>query len=190
MISLISIKCKYTVKCKNSSISNNSVSHKFTVFCLYTKDQSPFQIIQFSMSTKLNGSKYWNHLNDQTTLFQTIQYSIIIQFKCETSIWPIDRTLSGATTLGQNEPGSDGNKGVLRISQSSSITGASPSDCLVSYPGHSLGESYLFAEMQLVYSRLPANMTRYGEISLLFHYSRVCRDTENSSRFLKSQQIL
>ena len=41
------------------------------------------------------------------------------------SIWPIDRTLSGATTLGQSGPGSDGNKAVLRIPQSSSITGTS-----------------------------------------------------------------
>ena len=48
------------------------------------------------------------------------------------STWPIDRTLSGATTQGQNEPGSDGNEGVLRIPQSSSIIEASPSDCLVS----------------------------------------------------------
>ena len=29
------------------------------------------------------------------------------------SIQPIDRTLSGATTLGQNEPGSNGSEGVL-----------------------------------------------------------------------------
>ena len=31
------------------------------------------------------------------------------------SIWPIDWTLSGATTLGQSYPGSDGNEGVLHI---------------------------------------------------------------------------
>ena len=36
-------------------------------------------------------------------------------------------------------PGSDGNEGVLCIPQSSSIAGTSPSDSLVSYPGHSLG---------------------------------------------------
>ena len=53
------------------------------------------------------------------------------------SIWPIDRTLSGATTLGQSGPGSYGNDRVLHIPQSSSITETSPSDCLVSYPGHS-----------------------------------------------------
>ena len=51
---------------------------------------------------------------------QTIQLSISRQFS---SIWPIERTLSGATTPGQSGPGSNGNKGVLCIPQSSSITG-------------------------------------------------------------------
>ena len=73
------------------------------------------------------------------------------------STWPIDRTLSGAITPGQSGPGSNANEGVFCIPQSSSTTGASPSDCLVSYLGHSLGKSYLFAEMQLVYSTAPAN---------------------------------
>ena len=36
--------------------------------------------------------------------------------------------------------------GVVRIPQSFSITGASSLDGLVSYPGHSLGESYASAE--------------------------------------------
>ena len=53
------------------------------------------------------------------------------------SLWPIDRTLPDATTLDQSGPGSDGNKEVLCIPQSSSLSGASPSDCLVLYPGHS-----------------------------------------------------
>ena len=56
------------------------------------------------------------------------------------STWPIDRTLSGATTPGQSGPGYDGNEGVLHIPESSSITGASLSDCLVSYLGHLFGE--------------------------------------------------
>ena len=60
--------------------------------------------------------------------------------------------------LTQSEPGSDGNEGVLRIPQS--ITGASPSDCLVSYQEHSLGESYSTAEMQLKYSTAPADWAR------------------------------
>ena len=55
------------------------------------------------------------------------------------SIQPIDRALSVATTPSQSGPGSNGNEGVLCIPQGPSITGTSPSDCLVSYPGHSLG---------------------------------------------------
>ena len=43
---------------------------------------------------------------------------------------------SDATTPGLSGPVSDGNEGVLHIPQSSSITRTSPSDCLVSYPGH------------------------------------------------------
>ena len=38
-----------------------------------------------------------------------------------------------------------------------SITGASSSDCLVSYPGYSLGESYSSAEKQSAYSAAPAD---------------------------------
>ena len=49
--------------------------------------------------------------------------------KAVNSNYSIDRALSVATTLGQSGPGSDGNDGVLRIPQSSSITGTSPSDC-------------------------------------------------------------
>ena len=41
--------------------------------------------------------------------------------------------LSGATTPGQSGPGSNGSEGVLRIPQSSRITGSSPSDYLVPY---------------------------------------------------------
>ena len=79
-------------------------------------------------------------------LFQAIQLNIRSQFS---SIWPIDMTLSCATTPNQNGPGSDGNEGVLCIPQSSIITWTSPSDCLVSYPGHSAEKS--------VYSTAPAD---------------------------------
>ena len=84
-----------------------------------------------------------------------ILFSINTQFS---SFWPIDRTLSGATALGQSEPGSDGNEGVLCIPQGSIVTKATPSDCLVSYPGYLLEESYLSAEMQLVYSAAQSDM--------------------------------
>ena len=64
---------------------------------------------------------------------------------------------------GQSGPGSDGDEGVLRIPQSSSIAGTSPSDCLVSYPEHSLGGgSYPSAEKQSVYSTAPADWATFG----------------------------
>ena len=53
--------------------------------------------------------------------------------------------------MGQSGPGSDGNEEVLHIHQSSNITGASPSDCLVLYLGHSFGESCLSTVKQSVY---------------------------------------
>ena len=53
-------------------------------------------------------------------------------------------------------PGSDGNKGVLRIPQSSSNTETLLSDCLVSYPDI-CWMSYPAAEMQPVYSATPAD---------------------------------
>ena len=85
----------------------------------------------------------------KTVPFQTIQFSKSTQFNCQNYSLalfnPYIGPLSGATTQGLSGPGSDGNKGVLLIPQSSSITGTSPSDFLVSYPGHSLvvvGGSY------------------------------------------------
>ena len=69
------------------------------------------------------------------------------------SIWPIDSTLSGATTPGQRRRGSDSNEGVLYIRPSTSITGATPSDCLVPYHD-------TCAEMQSVYSTAPADWAR------------------------------
>ena len=72
----------------------------------------------------------------------------------------IDKILPGAATPSQSGPGSNGNEGVHSIPQRSCITGASPSDCLASYVGHSLGESYPSPEMQSVYSTAPANWAR------------------------------
>ena len=73
------------------------------------------------------------------------------------SIRHINGTLSDATTPGQSGPGCNGNEGVLHILQSSSITGASPLDCLVSYPGCLLGGRSYSADMQLLYSTALAN---------------------------------
>ena len=99
------------------------------------------------------------------------------------SIWPIDRTLSGVTTLGQSGSGSDGNEGVLCILQSFSITAASSSDCLVSYPGHSLREFYPSAEMQSVYSTASPDWARKNwEIDLQSGLSQIVK------RFIKKKK--
>ena len=85
-------------------------------------------------------------LNVKIVPFQTIQLNTSTQFS---SIWPLNRTLSGVTTPSQIKPESDSNKDLLGIFQNSSIIEASWSDCLVSYPEHSwvAGKSYSSAEM-------------------------------------------
>ena len=99
----------------------------------------------------------------KTVLFQTIRFSKSTQYS---STWPIERTLSGATIPSQSGTGSDGNKGVIRIPQSSSYTGGSSSDFLVSYPGHSLGESYPFSVKQSAYSIAPTDRASHFFYSL------------------------
>ena len=64
------------------------------------------------------------------------------------STWSIDRTLSGATTPNQS---SNGNEGVLRIPQNSSITRKSP-----------LRRSYPSADMQSVFTAAPANLATFS----------------------------
>ncbi len=76
-----------------------------------------FQVIQYS----------------QTVLIQTIQFSISIVF--------VHIQLNVKTFLFQtiqSEPGTDYNEGMFCIPQISCIIGISPSDCLVTYPGHLL----------------------------------------------------
>ena len=95
-------------------------------------------------------------------------FFLIIQFSTSTVSFYL--TLSGVTTPGQVGHGSDRNKGVLHIPQRPSITRTSPSDCLVSYPGLSLGGSYPSVEVQSVYSTAPADwaMHRVNVKAVLF----------------------
>ena len=54
-------------------------------------------------------------------------------------------------------------KGLLRIPQNPSITGTSPSDCLVSYPGYLLGWVYPASEVQSVYFTATVDCARIEE---------------------------
>ena len=69
---------------------------------------------------------------EQTVLFQRPRFRISHLFVCslnvKSSIWFMDMTLSVANSSGQSAMAM---KWVLHIRQSSNITGASPSDCLV-----------------------------------------------------------
>ena len=47
-----------------------------------------------------------------SSIKKKIQFSISREFKSQTPIWPIDRTVSGAINPSQRWPGSDGNEGV------------------------------------------------------------------------------
>ena len=98
----------------------------------------PNQVILIKVSNNSVEHKYT--VKFKNSLFKTIQLSVITLFSY---IWPIDRTLPSATSMSQSGPGSNGIEGTLCIPQ------ASPSDCLVSYPGHSFGES--------MYSAVPAD---------------------------------
>ena len=94
-------------------------------------------------------------------------------------IWAIDMTLSGATTPGQIQSGSNGNERVVNIPKHSR-TGVTPLDSLMSYTGHSLqgGDlSYPSVGMQSVYSTAPANWTLKNHAQNIFIY--MTRETNN-----------
>ena len=78
--------------------------------------------------------------------------------------------LSGATIPGQSGPGSNGNEGLLFIPQSFSITGTSPIDCLVSYPGHSLRRGVLQGCSQCILQPQPTE--QYTELMSRQFYFR------------------
>ena len=124
----------------------------------------------------------YTQLNVKTVLLQTIQFSVStvslsktvqfnrFQFSISTLfsfIWPIDRTLSGATLLGQSGPGSDGNKVVLHFLQSFSITRTSTSDCLVSLTWHSLAGGLIPYAVGVFYSQL--GKCRKGWFAILLY---------------------
>ena len=90
------------------------------------------------------------------------------------SIWPIDRTLSHATTPSRSKSGSDGNKELLHIPQSSSITGVSPSDCLVLYLGHLLRRSCPSTELQSVYSAARSSVVQQRMTTMLMNKNIIC----------------
>ena len=111
----------------------------------------------------------------KTVPYKTIQFSVSTKFS---SIWPIDRVLSGATT---------------RVDLGAFITGTSPSYYLVLDPRHSFRRSYLSAEVHSVYSTAPAywtNRSSRSEVSPLDAVKFPMRDTWwRSSYFFTKVQL-
>ena len=128
-------------------------------------------------SIKLQSFLYTQQ-NGQTVLFQTIQFC-----KSHLFIWILN--VKQFYLLPLLPPGSNGNKGVLHIPQIAK-TGDSPSDCLLSYSGHTLGKSYPTAEMQSVYSTAPSNWAEHYLITEWFGGDKnmaIHLRSDNCSRF-------
>ena len=104
------------------------ITIQFSVCTVSMSKTVEFQTIQFSISTKF---KYkYSLIVKNISISSYSVYAVLIQL--------IQFSISIDFVYTQSGHGSDGNKGVLRISQSSSIAGTSPLDCLVSHAGHSL----------------------------------------------------
>ena len=127
---------------------------RVTIFYTQLNDQRIqfFKKNQFRISTvfvyiQLNVKKQFSF-----KLFSLIKYTV---WMSNSSIWHIHRNLQGNYSKLEWR---NGNKRVLFIPQS--ITEVSPSNCLLSYLGHSLGESYTPAEMQSVYPVVPSPLAK------------------------------
>ena len=73
----------------------------------------------------------------------------------------LDVSLTDTSTQNQKGLRRNGNGGFLHIPKRFR-TGASSLNCFVLYPGHSLGESYLTAEMQIAYSTASDDWVQVG----------------------------
>ena len=86
--------------------------------------------------TFLNEPEFFLHIVKWFYILLYISHFNISHLFAYCSIRPIDRTLTGATAPDQSRPENNSNEKVLHIPQNSSITEATPSDCLVSYLGY------------------------------------------------------
>ena len=140
---------------KYCCFTNNSVKHQYFVYTLLDDQILPFQTIQFSMSRLL-----------------TVWMS-------NSSIWPIDKNLSGATSPGQSGPGSNRKNRILHIRKIFK-GGVSLSVSVMSYPGNSLGGGFWpSSEMQSVYLQLhPTELSNFMGRWLIIFWSSNFRAAE------------
>ena len=108
--------------------------------------------------------------------FQVLLYKVHISYlfaHIVCSIWPIDKTLSGATISGQGGPASNVNEGVLHIPQIYKA-GALLFDGLMSYPGHILvGVLPLCSDVVGVFYYWLSNSLFWSFVSIQLYYMYV-----------------
>ena len=119
--SLFNVKCCLYIY--NSYIWFNKVKYFQVLLCIINNSVKHQSFVYTQSNVK---QFYFKQFNLAQVLFYTAEM-------LNSTILPIDKTLSGSTTPTSVDPESDGNEGVLCIPQSFSITGAWPSDCLMSY---------------------------------------------------------
>ena len=117
----------------------------------------------------------------KTVPFLAIQFSISMQFNF---IYSLHRTLSGATSLGNSGPGSDGNEGYSAFPKTPALQ--EPWHQIVRVISRTLvgGRSYPFAVMQLVYS-MPPPPAYWATQSITISYGLIYL----SNRFVKKSFI-
>ena len=97
----------------------------YLLFIIHLHTVKWFQVLLCITNNSIKQSFVYTQLNDQTVLFQSIQFSISHLFAH--SLYVKQRTLSSATIPGHSGPESNGNEGVFHILQSFR-TGAVPLD--------------------------------------------------------------
>ena len=130
-----------------SLISNTNNSIYYKSFVCTQLNGSKYCYV--SITIQLNISHLFIQLNVKIVLFQTIQFSISTQFKCQTVLFDPKirpyQVLSLQTRVD------------LRAMKKYSAFPKAPLLDLVSYSGHSLEGSYPSAETQIMHSATPAN---------------------------------
>ena len=129
----------------------------------------PFIVITPRSTLAQGGSK-------KTVLFQTIRFSIRTQFS---SIWTIDRALSGATTPGQSGPESD-------VSEKGTPHSRGVAIRLLSFIIRTLvGGSYSSAEMQCILQPQLTGLEEAGIWTNIYIYRERERDMNRLSQIYR-----
>ena len=143
------------------------------LFFYYTQ-LNGFKYCYVRVTLQFNLSHLFTELSDQIVLFLTIQFSrshlVALSLNVK-QFYLTYRTLSGATNSGQSWLGSNGNEGVLHIPLSTSITGTSPSDCLVLYTGYLLWRGILTPLQRCnlcILQPQPTGLRNYFDVTILF----------------------